>query len=163
MKKHKAIVIGTSLSGKTTLIKYLRSKTNLMLSEIDEELTLLNNGEYPSDDDYKKNVLTPKVISKIISEDDIVFFTNTDYFSIDDLTNAKKNGVQIIQLKLSLEMLRERNRLRVQNEGYADLSQWFEGMLKYQDEIRSAGLVDFVIDANQPIEEVANDLLKVLR
>ena len=61
----KAIIIGPSLTGKTTLVKYLRNTTKLLVSEMDEELTRLNNNIYPKDKEYKHNILTPKVIKNI--------------------------------------------------------------------------------------------------
>ena len=133
----KAIIIGTSLSGKTTLIRYLRSHTQLPLLEIDEELVRVNNGEYPN----------------------IVFFTNTDYFSVESLTEARAKGFKIIQLNLDADKMRERNESRIKNEGYDDLSQYFEGMVKYQAEIREKHLVDTVIDAEKPVEAIAEELL----
>jgi hypothetical protein len=50
----KVIVIGTSLSGKTTLYKY--------------------------------KVLAPKVIDEVLNKESVLFFTNTDYFSDEELT-----------------------------------------------------------------------------
>ena len=76
----KAIVIGASLSGKTTLISHLRKNFKLPFSEIDEELTRVNNGKYPEDSEYKVEVLAPGIVSDILHREDIVFFTNTDYY-----------------------------------------------------------------------------------
>lgn len=154
----KVIVIGTSLSGKTTLIRLLRSQTDFPISEIDEELTLVNDGEYPTDARVKHEVLTPKVVEKILGLEKIVFFTNTNYFSIEDLTRAKSRGFKVIQLDLSLDELMRRNESRIKNEGYDDMGQWLEGMLRYQQEIKEAGLVDKLIDANKPTELIAKEL-----
>ena len=155
----KAIVIGTSLSGKTTLIRQLRSQTNLPISEIDEELTLLNGGVYPVDFKLKHEVVTPKVVKKILSQEEVVFFTNTNYFSIENLNEAKKLGFKIIQLQLGLDDLIKRNESRMKNEGYDDMSQWLEGMLQYQAEIKDAGLVDKVFDASKAPDQVVKELL----
>jgi len=70
----KAIVIGASLSGKTTLISHLRKNFKLPFSEIDEELTRVNNGKYPEDSEYKVEVLAPGIVSDILHREDIVFF-----------------------------------------------------------------------------------------
>lgn len=158
----KAIIIGTSLSGKTTLIRLLRTKTNLPISEMDEELTLLNRGKFPSDYKLKYEIVAPKVINKILNREEIVFFTNTDYFTIKDLSHAKKLGFKIIQLQLSLEELIKRNESRMKNEGYDDMGQWLEGMLEYQAEIKDAGLVDKDIDANKSTELIAEELIEYI-
>lgn len=155
----KIIVIGTSASGKTTLIRYLRNSTKLPISEIDAELTTLNGGEFPIDDNLKKNVLAPKIFEDIINRDEIIFFTNTDYFFEADIRKAKDKGFKIFQLDLSLEDLIRRNQKRVKEEGYPDINQWLAGMVEYQTEIRKTGLVDLVIDASKPTEKIANELL----
>ena len=92
--------------------------------EIDEELTRLNNGVYPADNEYKVKVLTPRIVNSILKQKEIIFFTNTNYFSISDLRGAHKNGFTIIQLHLSLAEATKRNWYRVNNEGYSDLSEW---------------------------------------
>jgi len=118
----KALIIRTSLSGKTIIIKYLRPKTNVPISEMDEELKRLNKGKYPEDIEYKLKVLTPKIIDKTLNRKNIIFFTNTDYFTTEDLFTARKRGFKIIQLELDLDQLKKRNEYRVKNEGYDDLS-----------------------------------------
>jgi predicted kinase len=154
----KAIVIGTSLSGKTTIVQYLRANTRLPVKEIDEELTTLNGGEFPLDNDLKIRVLAPKVINRVLSQDNLIFFTNADYFSVDDLKKAKEKGFKIIQLDLPLEKLQERNNHRIKEQNYSDLSQWLEGMVKYQQEIRDQNLIDYVIDASSPTNIVAEKI-----
>ena len=158
----RAIIVGTSLSGKTTLVKHLRSSTDALVIEMDEELTLLNGGEYPTDSEHKHNVLAPRIIKEVLDRDSVIFFTNTDYFTIADLKLAKGRGFKILQLELNLDQLKRRNEYRVKHEGYGDLSQWFDGMLQYQKNIREAGLVDKVVDADQPVEELAKELVASL-
>lgn len=158
----KAIIIGTSLSGKTTLVKYLHLQNNLPLLEMDDELSRINNGEYPDDVKYKHDVLAPQIIKNILNRREIVFFTNTDYFTDEDIKTAKDKGFKIIQLEASLDELKRRNKIRVQKEARDDWSRWFEGMLKYQKDIKEKGLVDNVLIMNQPTEDIARDLLTFL-
>ena len=158
----KALVIGTSLSGKTTIIRHLRPKSTVPILEMDEELKILNKGEYPEDIEYKLKVLTPKIIDKILNRKNIIFFTNTDYFTIDDLLTAKKKGFKIIQLELDLDQLKKRNEYRVKKEGYEDLGKWFKGMLQYQEVLRNKGIVDKIIHADQPVENIVKEIQKVL-
>ncbi|MEK7129785.1 MAG: hypothetical protein AAB803_02085 [Patescibacteria group bacterium] len=158
----KAIIIGTSLSGKTTLVNHLRSQGNLPLFEMDDELVRTNNGSYPDDVKYKHHVLAPQIIKDILRKEEIIFFTNADYFTDEDLKTAKNIGFKVIQLEVGLDELKRRNEVRVQKEGRDDWSRWFEGMLKYQKDIKEKGLVDKVIAMNQPIEDAAKDLLTFL-
>ena len=157
----RTIIIGPSLSGKTTLVRYLRTKTNLLVAEIDEELTQLNNGEYPADDKYKHEVLAPKVIENVLARDEILFFTNTDYFTENNLKVARTKGFKIVLLSLDLNELKKRNETRVKKEGYSDLSQWLEGMVEYQTKIEKLGLVDFILDASLPTGKIAHELINL--
>ncbi|MEI6887188.1 MAG: hypothetical protein WCK31_03035 [bacterium] len=158
----KILVIGASTSGKTTLVKYLRSiRNDLPISEIDEELMAINKGVFPLDESLKKEVLTPKVIKDILNKENIIFFSNTDYFTIQDLKSYKDKGFKIVQLELSLDKLMERNRKRTTENGYPDISEYLPGMVEYQDEINKSGLVDEVIDANLYTEMIAKKILKL--
>ena len=156
----KGIIIGASLSGKTTLVRYLRSNTNILVSEIDEELTKLNNGKYPTNIKHKHKNLVPKVVKDLLNKENILFFTNTDYFSLDDLRKAKNKGFKIIQLKLNLSELNKRNKNRTISEGYDDLNEWLKGMVDYQEKIRNAGLVNIIIDASQSVENISEEIQK---
>jgi|WetSurMetagenome_2_1015567.scaffolds.fasta_scaffold194665_3 adenylate kinase family enzyme len=156
----KTIVIGPSLSGKTTIIRELRKTTNIPVSEMDAMLTEANNGDFPSDIDYKNTVLAPKVIADILSKEEIIFFTNTNYFSLEDLQRAKEKGFKIVILDMTKEELIKRNNNRVKNEHYQDQSQWLDGMLKYQNNLIEKGLVDQKLDGSQSINQIISDLLK---
>lgn len=160
MKKY--IIIGTSLAGKTTIIKYLRSTTDFPISELDEELTELNNGKFPLDVKYKHDVLFPRVLEKILNRQKIIFFTNAWYFKKEDLEEAKRKGFQIGQLLVNLKVLKLRNERRMK-DGYEDMSQYLEGMVKYQKDVEKWSLVDFVIDGEQSMEKVAEDILQVTK
>jgi guanylate kinase len=158
----KAIIIGASLSGKTTIIKQLRLITNLPISEVDEELTKLNGGTFPADPEYKNNVLFPKIAESVINNPEIIFFTNTWYFSLQELKDAKQKGFIIIQLDVSLEVLKERN-IKRQNEGYDNLEQYLEGMVEYQEILKKEKLVDYIVNAEQTVENVGLELLEIFK
>lgn len=157
-KNYKAIVIGTSLTGKSKLIRYLRETSNTQIQEIDEELTRLNGGSYPKDDNYKNTILAPQIKREILNRVNVLFFTNTHYFSEKDLEMFRNKGFKIIQLFVNKQEVEKRNKNRMDNEGYEDHSQWFDGMLGYQKEMREKGLVDKVIKTNKPVEEIAQEL-----
>lgn len=158
----KAIVFGTSLSGKTTIIRILRKDHDLNISEIDEELTIANGGVFPDDTEKKHNVLAPKIIKQILNQENILFFCNTDYFSDQDIINARKLCFKIIQLDIKLEELKKRNKYRMENEGYGDMSQWLDGMVEYQERIFKKGFVDQRIDVTQSTHKVVQNLLDYL-
>ena len=158
----KAIIIGTSLSGKTTTVRYLRENYDFNIGEIDKELTNINGGSFPEDTERKQKSLAPKIIKQILKSAKILFFTNTYYFSDQDLIDARKRGFKIIQLNVSLDELKKRNDYRVKNEGYEDMSRWLEGMNDYQERISRKGLVDKKIDATQSTSKIVENLLDYL-
>lgn len=134
--KNKAIIIGASTTGKSTLIKHLRENTDLVLDEMDDMLTRMNDGVYPKDGDYRHKVLEPRIVREVLDKDNIVFFTNTHIFSAKDLKQAHKVGFIIIQLLLPREKMKSRNRSRMEHEDYDDVSMYFKYMIEYQEEIR---------------------------
>jgi ribosomal protein L14E/L6E/L27E len=92
--------------------------------------------------------------------DNILFFTNTDYFTPDDLQTAKNKGFKIFQININYQELVRRNAKRVKDEDYEDANVWLKDMLVYQKDIKDKGLVDEVIDGNKPISEIINQLKK---
>ena len=162
-KNYKALIIGVSLTGKSTLIRYLR-KTNASfpVQEIDEELERLNGGSYPKDDTYKNTILAPQIKNEILNKENILFFTNAHYFTFEDLEKARSKGFKIIQLSLDKVELERRNTYRMAHEGYEDHSHWLDAMLAYQKEISEKGLVDTVIETNKSVEKIAEEFLTSL-
>lgn len=153
----KIIVIGASLSGKTTLVRHLQSR-NISCSEIDEELTIMNGGSYPTDINQKHLEMVPKIIADVLNRQDVLFFTNTDYFTLDDLRKAKVSGFKIYQLDISLPELAKRNKERIEGGKYEDMTPWLEDMVDYQNELKKIGLIDKTIDATLPVEKIANEI-----
>ena len=159
--KVKILVIGASTTGKTTLAQYLREHTDFTILETDEELSFLNGGNYPHDDQLKMNVLAPKMVADILGRESIVFFTNTHYFRPEDLRVARDRGFKVIQLELGREEMIKRNKNRYEKEGYDDLTSHFDPMEQYQKDIAGQGLVDRIIAADQPVEKIAAELLSL--
>jgi hypothetical protein len=130
---------------------------------MDEELTEMNEGKYPSDNNYKNKVLVPKIIEKLLGKEEILFFTNTDYFSLNDFQKAKEKGFKIIQINVGYKELQKRNSDRVKNKGYDDASVWLKGMVEYQKTIRETGLVDTTIDGKQSTLQIIKQLRNALK
>lgn len=158
----KGIVIGASLTGETSLIKYFRRNTNLQVQEIDEEIKDRSGGKWPTDDVYRFKVLGQKIIDDVLGSDDIIFFTNADYFTGNNLKAARKKGFKVIQLYLDLGEIEKRNKYRMKHEGYGDFTKWLKSMLAYQERIKRQGLVDGVITANKPVEKIAEEIVVAL-
>lgn len=158
---NKSLIIGSSLTGKTTLVKYLRDNLNMEVLEIDEELNRLNGGTFP-DMEYKNNVLIPKIKNEVLNKDEIIFFSNVHYYTPEDIEVARQRGFKIILLSVDRRELKARNQHRVENEGYKDQRQWLDAQLQRQREIEDKGLIDMVIETNRPVEDIAQELVTFL-
>ena len=160
MEKVRAIILGPQCSGKTTLKRYLSSKSALPLVEEDEVFTDLNDGVYPADIEYKEKTLRPKLEEKVRQSDDIVFLTS--YCSPVLLKELKLKGFKILQLVLDEGEFNRRDERRIKEDGYENASIWSKEILEFHRKVGDEGLVDKVIDANQPIEVVAKEALEFL-
>lgn len=157
MKNYKVIILGAQCSGKTTIVRFLRETKDLPIIEEDEAFTKLNNGTYPSDIEYKENVLRPKLEEEIKKSENLIFITS--YCNPDLVRDLKSKGFKIIQLVLDRAKLEERNKKRMAEQGYDDATQWMEENLKFHQKMQDEGLVDKIIDTDKPVEEVAKDIL----
>ena len=155
----KVIIIGASTTGKTTILKHLKQTHNLLIQEADDILTELNGGTYPQDSRIKMSTLAPIMVTQVLNQDQIIFFTNARYFSVTDLISARNKGFKIILLSLTKKKMLERNKERVKYKGYDDLSKYFDDMILYEEKIIKAGLFDNVIDVNQPIENIISQII----
>lgn len=155
---YKLLILAPSAGGKSTLMRYLRQKTDLVVVETDEEIMRANGGEWPTDDEYKNRVLVPQTTKAVISRDQVVFLMKD--IPVELLRKARDNGFKIILLTHTLEQLIERNAKRMAEEGYPDASAWFAGQLERLQDLVDAGLIDERIDGNLPTSEIAVEVLK---
>lgn len=155
------MVLAPSAGGKSTLTRYLREHTDLHIAETDEEVVKANNNEWPSDDEYKDNVLIPQTASEVISRAEVVYFMKD--IPVELLKKARRNGFKIIVLKLTLRQLNSRNTKRMKEEGYDDASRWFQGQLDELDRLNHQDLVDVIIDGNLSTPKIADEILGLIK
>lgn len=117
----------------------------------------LNGGEYPQDIEYKEKILRPKLEERIRQADELVFLTS--YCNPKLLEELKSRGYKIFQLELSDEEFQRRNKKRMEEHGYDDANTWAKEVFRFHEEIRESGLVDKVIDATMPTEEIAREIM----
>lgn len=156
---YKLLILAPSAGGKSTLMRYLREHTKLEIAETDEEVVKANNGEWPSDVTYMKEVLIPRTINEIISRDKVIYLMKD--MPIELLRKAKQKGFKVIVLQLTLEQLVKRNQKRMAEEGYADAAEWFEGQLQELDMFDKEGLVNQHVDGDLTTEEIAQEVIKL--
>ncbi len=155
----KLLVIGTQLSGKTTLARYLREHTHVIVSEVDEEIVRENGGTWPEDNVYKDTVLIPRIYERIASMESVIFFAN--YFApVSQVEIFRSQGFSVANLRLGRDEMLRRNIHRMQHEGYEDATPWIDGQITNHNELRRLGLVDIEVDATLPTAEIAHALMQ---
>lgn len=159
------IVLGPQCSGKTTIAQDLR-KLGLTCQSIDEdeEINRRNGGKSPSDSsgwEYKWTVLRPAIHKDTLEMDDVIFFTS--FFDPALLMKAKQEKFMIIQLTTSEEVLKKRNRKRMQTQKADDATHGWAINMPYHADIRTRGLADIIIDSNSPVRELSELILVACR
>jgi hypothetical protein len=150
----KFIIIGAPNSGKTTQINILRSKYNLHILELDEELVKLNDGKWPGDYKYRNLTLLPKVIENISSLDEAIFFTS--YFDIPTLSRLKLKGYKILLIQVPELELLKRNESNIGTEW--DKSSHIKDNLKYQEDLINSNLIDNIINGLKSPDDIAFEI-----
>jgi predicted ABC-type ATPase len=158
---YKIIVLAPSAGGKSTLMRYLRKYTDLHISETDEEVLKANSNIWPTDNNYKNQVLVPQTTEEIIKKEDIIFFAS--YIPTELIRKAKENGFRIIVINLTLEQLAERNKKRMNEENYDDATPWFKGQLDDYQRLSEEDLIDEKINGNQPVLQIAEEIIKLTK
>jgi adenylate kinase family enzyme len=153
---YKLIVIGASTSGKSTLMRYLRRHTDLVVTEMDEEIVKLNKGKWPTDDDYRNTVLVPKITEKIIGMDEVVYISS--YVPDELAEDAKRKGFTIASLEVSLEQLKARNAKRMREEKYRSVAAYFDMQLNGFKRLKDKGLIEKTIDGHKTTKEIADEI-----
>ncbi len=156
---YKLIILAPSCGGKSSLMRYLREHTDLHIAETDEEVMKANNDVWPNDE-LKNKVLVPKTTNEIITREHVIYFAS--YIPTELLQKAKDKGFKIIVLETPLSVLRERNEKRIKEEGYDDVSQWFEGQLDNYEDLVKDHIVDKTINGNQAVEKVVAEIKNLI-
>lgn len=158
---YKIIILAPSAGGKSTLMRYLRQQTRLRIAEMDEEVLKANGNKWPSDDNYKNQVLVPKVTEDIIKTDEVIYMAS--FVPIALVKQARDSGFKLVLLELSLEQLKERNAERMKTEGYDDATPWLQMQLDDYKKLSDSQLVDQVINGNLPTAKIADEIIKIVQ
>jgi hypothetical protein len=154
----KTFIIGAQCTGKTRVAAYLREQTTgFDVVEMDDEIRELCDGEWPDDDVYKEEVLVPQVLGRVSLRENVVFFEN--HMSVERTQLLRRAGFLVIMLEVQREELLRRNGRRMAEEGYDSIAPYLDSELSNMDELRAHGLVDHVVSGEQPIDQVAQQVL----
>lgn len=153
---YKLLVLAPSAGGKSTLMRYLREHTDLLVAETDEEVMKANNDIWP-DNELKNTILIPQTTKEIIARKAVVYLAS--YLPDELIKLARSNGFKVILLELTIDQLQRRNKQRMQVEDYQDAAPWIRMQLDNFTNLKEAGLIDKVIDGNQAVEALAQKIV----
>lgn len=155
----KLILLAPSAAGKSTLMRYMREHTDFNILEMDEEVMKENGNIWPDDNNYKDQVLVPKIVEKILNENNVLYLAS--YVPEELLIKAREAGFMVIILDVSLEELNRRNKERMGAEHYDDASPWLQLQLDTIAKIKDKGIVDKVIDGHQETKCIADQIIAI--
>ena len=153
---YKLLILAPSTSGKSTLMRNLREHTKLHVAETDEEVMKANNAVWP-DDELKNKVLVPQTTKEIITRDSVVYFAS--YVPDNLIKEARTMGFKVILLEINMEALLERNKQRMSIENYQDATPWLKMQLDTFERLKSAKLIDNVMDGTQSVETLTKQIV----
>lgn len=167
MKSYKIILLGSQCSGKSAIIKYLQENTSLFCVDHDEEIKKRNNGTYPSEHEYASMVLLPKIEKYVLDLPEVIY--SASFFGLEAdgsinskrINGAKEEGFKFVNLTTDMNILLERNKIRVEG-GKDDASVSFEWYQKIYKDMWDKKQFDLKIDTNGSIENSVNQLLDFL-
>lgn len=119
-----------------------------------------NGGKWPSDNDYKDQVLVPRIVEDIIKKPEIVYLAS--YVPKGLIEKARQNGFQVVSIHVTLEELQVRNKNRMEEEGYDDATPWQQLQLDNFSELTESGLIDVQIDGHQEPKGIAKEIQVLL-
>lgn len=134
-------------------MRYMREHTDFKVLEMDEEVMKENGDKWPDDNNYKDQVLVPKIVNRILDEDDVLYLAS--YVPEDLLIKARNQGFKVLLLDVSMKELIRRNKERIDSEQYADASPWLQLQIDTFTKLRDKGLIDKVIDGHPQTKDIA--------
>lgn len=149
----KIILLAPSNGGKSTLMRFMRKHTELNILEMDEEVMKENGDKWPADNNYKDLVLVPKIVERILDEDNVLYMAS--YVPEELLIRARVSRFKVLLLDVSIEELNRRNKQRMTTEDYADASPWLRLQLDTFNKLKDKELIDMVIDGGSSTKDIA--------
>jgi hypothetical protein len=148
----KVVVLGACCSGKSSLREQLRVDHRRVI-ECDEAVMLSAGGAWPASAE-ENHRLVIEAAHDAIAMTDVIFLTS--WMPTEMLRLAHDRGFTIALLSVSMPELERRNRQRLAEGGYSDVSHWFESQLDDYADLGALGLIDVVLDGSLTTAELAN-------
>lgn len=150
----KVVVLGACCSGKSSLCEQLRLDHRSVI-ECDDAVMLAAGGAWPASAE-ENHRLVIEAASDAIAMSDVIFLTS--WMPTEVLRIARDRGFVVALLSVSVPELEDRNRQRLAQGGYSDVSHWFESQLGNYAELGDLDLIDVVLDGTRTTASLANTI-----
>lgn len=151
------ILYGSPASGKSTLAEYLRTHLTQDIKELDEEVLKENGGIWPEPSEYRNSAIVPRVLERVSHQRSGIFLTSSINPSF--MKAVREVGGMVVLLQVPEDVLMKRNKTR-ENVAYG--AQEIRHNLEDQDRFRDAIGYDFVLDASGPVEQIAEEVKRIM-
>ena len=155
----KVVVLGACCSGKSSLCEELRPIHHCVI-ECDEAVMRAAGGVWPASAEENQRLVI-EAAAAAIAMTDVIFLTS--WLPTEMLELARDRGFTIALISVPLPELERRNRNRLAEGGYSDVSHWFEPQLENYAALAADGLIDVTLDEMQPLADLANELTVIAR
>jgi hypothetical protein len=152
------LVVGAAASGKTTLCRYLRGRTDHAVIDLDDEILRLNAGVWPSIE-RKNAVIRPEAFASVIPIRDVLLFDRGP--SVEETITLRDAGFNVVLLEVSEAEIRRRQAVRLAEQGWSN-AEWIDWNQARIQELRDNGFMDTVISGEQAVAEVVAEILGLL-
>lgn len=153
----KVVVLGACCSGKSSLCEQLRVDLPSVI-ECDEAVMLATGGAWPASAEENHHLVI-EAASAAIAMTDVIFLTS--WMPTDMLRLARDRGFTVALLAVPRPELEHRNRQRLAEGGYSDVSHWFESQMENYAGLEALGLIDVVLDGTLTTAALANRVAKL--
>lgn len=153
----KVVVLGACCSGKSSLCEQLRLDHRSVI-ECDEAVMLAAGGAWPASAEANHRLVI-EAASAAIAMTDVIFLTS--WMPTDMLRLARDRSFTVVLLSVSMPELERRNRQRLAEGGYSDVSHWFDSQLENYAELGALGLIDVVLDGTLTTAALASTVAEL--
>lgn len=155
----KLVVLGACCSGKSSLCEELRP-IHPCVVECDNAVMHSAGGVWPASAEENQRLVIQSATAAIAMTD-VIFLTS--WVPTEMLELARDRGFMVALISVPFRVLERRNRDRLAEGGYNDVSHWFEPQLQNYAVLVADGLIDISLDGTQPLADLANELTVIAR
>ena len=153
----KVVVLGACCAGKSTQHCVLPAMVgdDVVVVESDDAVVRAAGGTWPASQEEIRRLVIETGLEALRRARVVLL---TSFLPTDVVHDARACGASVVLLDVPLTELERRNAQRMVEGTAGDESRWFAVQLAAYQELRSAGLVDHVIDGMQAIQTIADQL-----